>query len=145
MMPGQNDLLPQILKEIEDLKENLRRLEQRNKLYEILNISVPAVITADQHNYDPGNADLLALQSNASHTITGIAGGRQGRVLQLVNGGTQNIVLAHASGLSLAANQILIPGNADLTMSPLLGSGAARSVMLYHSGGVWVLLYRAVP
>lgn len=71
----------------------------------------PAQITADQNDYNPtGLADavVLRLSSDAARSITGLAGGADGRVLTLHNVGTENISLVGESALSAAANRFAL-------------------------------------
>jgi hypothetical protein len=79
----------------------------------------PAQLTADQNDYNPtGLADavVLRLDTNAQRTITGLAGGADGRVLVLVNVGAQNLILADESASSTAANRFAL--DAALTVWP---------------------------
>jgi hypothetical protein len=79
----------------------------------------PAQITADQHDYAPSGfatATVLRLSTDASRTITGLAGGGDGRVVVLVNVGGFNLVLADDSASSTAANRFAL--DAALTLAP---------------------------
>src|SRR4051812_45037042 len=82
------------------------QLHQRKNKVESL---APAQITADQNNYSPASYDrhcgLLAINSDALRTITGIAGGSTDRVLFIVNIGSFKIVLSDANAASTAANR----------------------------------------
>ncbi len=72
----------------------------------------PAQITADQNDYNPtglSTASVLRLQSDAARSITGIAGGTNGRVLILQNIGSQPIILSHDSVGSVAGNRFYLP------------------------------------
>lgn len=91
----------------------------------------PSQITGNQNNYDPAGlagASTLRLSTDATRTITGLAGGTDGRVLVLENVGSNLLVLAHASGSSTAANRFLLPDSADLTIRP------GRAVVLRYDG-----------
>jgi 5-keto 4-deoxyuronate isomerase len=136
--------MEEMVRRLSALETSVRRLQEQRAVYTVVNVGTAAQLTADQNNYDVGAYDLVLLSSNASRTITGIANGVRGRLLHLVNIGSNNIVLAHASGSSLAANQIYVPGGASLTMSPFSGAGNARGVMLYYTNA-WGVLYRSVP
>lgn len=88
-------------------------------------INSPAQITADQNNYNPtglATTHVLRLNSDAARTISGIAAQPAGTVLSIVNVGSFNIVLAHESGNSTAANRFQLPGGASQTLT--LGSSA---------------------
>lgn len=79
----------------------------------------PSQITANQNDYNPANladATILRLSSDASRTITGLAGGADGRILAIHNIGAQNIVLADESGSSSAANRFAL--RLDYTIRP---------------------------
>lgn len=69
----------------------------------------PAQITSDQNNYAPtGHADatIWRLDSDAIRTITGIAGGTEGRVIILLNVGSFPINLEDSGAGSTDANKI---------------------------------------
>ncbi|WP_198136984.1 DUF1566 domain-containing protein [Nitrobacter hamburgensis] len=88
----------------------------------------PAQIAADQNDYDPAEYDIktsvLRLTSDASHSITGIVDGADGRVLTLLNVGSNPIVLSNQNASSAAANRFAI--GADFTI------GADQSVSLIY-------------
>jgi hypothetical protein len=70
----------------------------------------PTILSADQNNYNPtglADATIVRLEaSGADKTITGLAGGADGRVIILMNiGTTYNIFLIHESASSSAANR----------------------------------------
>jgi len=107
----------------------------------------PAQITANQNDYDPAGlstASILLLTSDASgRTITGIAGGSDGRVLILINanstGGTVYIALSpEDTGSTTAANRIAgAYGTVDLFLYP----GQALTLVYDSSISRW----RPVP
>lgn len=79
----------------------------------------PSQITADQNDYNPTNlatSTVLRLTSDATRTITGLQGGADGRLICLLNVGSNDIVLANESASSTAGNRFTIV--ADLTMPP---------------------------
>lgn len=84
----------------------------------------PPQITANQDNYNPtglATATVLRLTTDASRNVTGIAAAGGAAPLQrktLINVGSQNLVLAHQSASSTAANRIISPTGADLTLAP---------------------------
>lgn len=86
----------------------------------------PAQITADQNDYDPGRNGFWRLSSDASRTITGIAGGENGSQLDIVNIGSQDIVLAHQNASSTAANRIISPTGSSITL------GASKTAVLRY-------------
>jgi hypothetical protein len=75
----------------------------------------PSEITADQHNYAPtghATASVFRLTANGGWTITGLAGGTDGRIVILQNIGSNPLFIADQSGSSDAANQFITPYNA---------------------------------
>lgn len=79
----------------------------------------PAQITVDQNDYNPtGLADavVLRLSSDASRSITGLAGGADGRILTVHNVGAFNLVLVDQSASSTAANRFAL--NVSITLTP---------------------------
>lgn len=79
----------------------------------------PSQITANQNDYSPSSlstAAVLRLDSDAARTITGLAGGADGRILVLHNIGSYAITLADASASSSAANRFDF--GADLHLGP---------------------------
>lgn len=68
----------------------------------------PPALTANANDYAPANfstATVLRVSSDAARTITGLAGGAGGRLVSLINIGSQTITLASESSLSTAANR----------------------------------------
>lgn len=77
----------------------------------------PATITADQNNYAPTPARITRVASDAARTITGLVAGLDGEVRQFINVGSNNIILAHESGSSTAANRFLTTTAASVTVA----------------------------
>lgn len=78
----------------------------------------PAQITSNQNDYNPtglSGATVLRLSSDASRNITGLQGGADGRVIAIVNVGSNNIVLKDADSGSSAANRFALSG--DITLA----------------------------
>jgi hypothetical protein len=97
----------------------------------------PPQITANQNDYNAtgtATASVLQLSSDASRNITGLAGGAEGRVVSLVNIGSQPIVLADESTSSSAANRFAL--GANLTVA------AKQAAMLRYDGAAarWRLI-----
>ncbi len=87
----------------------------------------PAQITADQNDYNPtglSTTSVLRLSTDASRNVTGLAGGSDGRIVAMVNVGTNNLVLKDASAASSAANRFAF--GADLTLA------AKQSVIVWY-------------
>lgn len=79
----------------------------------------PSQITASQDDYNPtglASAVVLRLDSDASRNITGLAGGRDGRIIIIDNIGANNIVLKDADTGSSAANRFAL--TSDITITP---------------------------
>lgn len=97
-------------------------------IYDVVNESTPAQITANQNNYDIGLAEVLRIDLNAAHSITGLTGGVKGRFLEIVNISSYNLTLVHESGSSSAANRFKIPGSENIVLFP-----TARVRLYYDS------------
>jgi hypothetical protein len=80
-------------------------------------VVTPPQITANQNDYNPAGAataSVLQLSSDASRTVTGLAGGAEGRVVCLINIGSQPVVLSDESTSSSAANRFALGGTLTL-------------------------------
>ena len=80
-------------------------------------------------NYNPTgltDAGIVRLTSDAARDITGIANGRTGRILSVMNVGTFAITLKNESSSSSASNRI--KGSADIVIA------AQDSVLLQYDG-----------
>jgi len=87
----------------------------------------PPTITANQNDYNPAGlptASVLRLATDATRTLTGLAGGADGRLLCIVNAGNNGILLANEDTNSAPANRFSI--GANLTIA------AGQSVMLLY-------------
>lgn len=77
----------------------------------------PAQITANQNDYNPtglSTASILRLNSDAARSITGLAGGSDGRIVTLLNIGAQLITLEDEDAGSTAANRFALAGDVVL-------------------------------
>lgn len=97
----------------------------------------PSQITADQNDYNPAGlsqASVLRLSTDASRNLTGLSGGGDGRVVAIVNAGSNAIVLKDASTSSSAANRLAF--GADVTLA------AKQSAVLWYDAtdSRWKLL-----
>lgn len=92
-------------------------------------VLTPAALAADTHNYNPtglSTANVIRLSASAAGVhLSGISGGTNGRILLLLNVGSEDIYLDNVSGSSTAENQFSI--KSDYT--------------LFHSGGSVTLIY----
>jgi hypothetical protein len=104
----------------------------------------PTQITADQNDYNPtGLADavVLRLATDATRTVTGLAGGADGRILKIINVGGNNLILAHNSASSSATNRFALPAATDFTLQNREGVE-----LIYDStSGFWRALGHAAP
>lgn len=91
-------------------------------------IASPTQIAGNVNDYETLAADILRLSTDASRNITGLAGGYDGRRLDLVNVGAQNIVLQNQNAGSAAANRVITGSGADITV------GADDYVQLFYDG-----------
>jgi hypothetical protein len=99
----------------------------------------PAQMTANQNDYNPAglaSASVLNLSSDAARSLSGLAGGSEGRVLVLLNVGSQPIILSNESGASTAANRFALGGD--------LAIGARQSAVVRYDGAAsrWYALVR---
>lgn len=99
----------------------------------------PSQITSNQNDYNPsgsGSASILNLSSDAVRNVSGLAGGAEGRVVALLNTGSQAIMLLNESASSTAANRFAL-GN-DIAI------GARQAVLLRYDGTAsrWYALAR---
>lgn len=104
----------------------------------------PATIGGNQNNYNPAGiatASVLRLTASAAYNITGLAGGTSGRLINIINIGSQNITLVNESGSSTIANRFAIGTNIVIGPSQgaiLIYDGASsrwRVMAGYGSGG----------
>ena len=86
----------------------------------------PAQITANTNNYDAGANSWLRVNTDASRNITGIVARKIERTLWVLNVGAQDLVLQNQNGSSTAANRIISPTGADITL------GANDSARLWY-------------
>lgn len=99
----------------------------------------PPQITANQNDYAPTGAaaaSVLQLSSDAARSISGLAGGADGRIISVINAGSQPIILLDDSVSSSAANRFSLGG--DLTIA------ARQAAMLRYDGATsrWQTLAR---
>lgn len=78
----------------------------------------PAQITSNQDDYNPtdlATSSVLRLSTDASRNLTSIAGGADGRVLLILNVGSNNLVLKDDDGSTgTAANRFALSGDVTL-------------------------------
>lgn len=78
----------------------------------------PPQLTADQNDYAPTGhaaASVFRLDSDAARTITGLAGGADGRIVFVHYIGANSVILANENAGSSAANRFALSGAITLT------------------------------
>ena len=100
----------------------------------------PSQITANQDNYSPtdlATSTVLRLSTDASRNITGLAGGSSGRVISIVNVGSNNLVLKKDDGAtSTAANRF------DFANDVTLGAKHGCILIYDSTSSRWRLISR---
>jgi len=94
----------------------------------ILRLSVAQFIGVNgvNNNLSLASASFIRINTpTANFSITGMAGGLDGRMLVLFNSTTYNMTIANNSGSSLLANRILTGTNADIVT---VGQGAVTLI-----------------
>jgi hypothetical protein len=102
----------------------------------------PAQITANQNDYAPtglAGATVLRLSTDASRTLTGLSGGSDGRVLDILNVGSFDLVLANESASSAAANRFALGGDATIA------AGGGASLIYDAAASRWRVRSQARP
>lgn len=99
----------------------------------------PSQITSNQNDYNPAgiaSASIVNLSSDASRSVSGLAGGAEGRVVGLLNTGTQPIALLNESASSTAANRFALSGDVAIA--------AKQAALLRYDGAAsrWRALSR---
>lgn len=92
-------------------------------------VIAPAQITSSQNDYNPtglASASVLQISSDAARSVSGLAGGAEGRVVVLLNTGAQPVTLLDESTASVPANRFTLGGN--LTIA------ARQAAMLRYDG-----------
>jgi hypothetical protein len=83
---------------------------------------VPAQITSNQNDYNPGgfytSAQTIRISTDAARDITGLLAGNKGRLLWLINAGSFNATLKHQNAGSAATNRFIGRANADVVLLP---------------------------
>jgi hypothetical protein len=106
----------------------------------------PAQITADQNDYNPAGlstASVLRLSSDSTRSITGLAGGADGRILTLINTGVFPISLVYDSASSTAANRFYCPGGTGVVFA--LTSIAAIQLIYDSTSSRWRVISTTTP
>ncbi|MES1156537.1 MAG: DUF2793 domain-containing protein [Alphaproteobacteria bacterium] len=101
----------------------------------------PAQTTSDQNDYNVAGsaASVLRLSSDATRTITGLAGGADGRILFIANVGSYDIILSNADAGSSAANRFAFAASVELPPN------AACKLLYDATSARWRLISLATP
>jgi len=97
-----------------------------------------ATVATNNDYANPGTAALEISNVGLNFVITGIAGGTDGQLMELVNltqldgGGPYQMTIAHQNTGSAAANRIIVPTGANYVNTP--GAGGVDIVRLRYSG-----------
>lgn len=102
----------------------------------------PSQISSNQNDYSPtgfSSASVVNLSSDASRSVSGLAGGAEGRVVVILNTGSQIITLLNESASSSAANRFAL--GSDVVI------GARRAALLRYDGTAsrWYAIARPAP
>lgn len=94
----------------------------------------PTQLTADVNDYAPASFSsniVLRMSSDATRTVTGLAGGTEGRWIWIWNVGAQAIVLKNESVLSVAANRFALANDYNLA------AGASVQIIYDATSSRW--------
>lgn len=82
-------------------------------------VNTPAALaTGNNNDYAPGEYEVLRLAAHASgSTLTGIAGGRAGRRLRIIQTAAANLSIPHEDANSAAANRVITPTGSNYTLA----------------------------
>ncbi|HET9850265.1 MAG TPA: hypothetical protein VFP35_01430, partial [Candidatus Saccharimonadales bacterium] len=89
--------------------------------------------TGASNDVNFGDVSLVRLTGSSTQTITGIAGGRDGYMLTIINAASQAAVLANQNIGSAAANRITTGSGQDFS----LASGASVNLIYDSSAHLW--------
>lgn len=104
-------------------------------------VIAPSQITSNQNDYNPAgiaSASILNLSSDTTRSVSGLAGGAEGRVVSILNTGSQVITLLNESASSTAANRFALGGDVAIA--------AKQAVLLRYDGTAsrWYAIARPV-
>lgn len=110
------DPIEDIVRKINSLEREVLAYRSEKIKYDILNLSATISLSSDQNAWDIEDRDVIFAASSAPRTINGIANGKPGRVLYVRAGGTSTITFTNQSGSASAANRIITPTSASITI-----------------------------
>ena len=99
--------------------------------------------TGSSNDVNFGNASLVRLTGASAQTITGIAAGRDGQILIIVNAAGQSATLLNNSASSSAGNKI-ITGLGVVSPDLTLAAGASITLIYDSNGGAGTSFWRVV-
>ena len=112
-----NDPLLQIIKRLDALETEQRRLASLEPLFPIWNLAEQEALTADQTNYALRDYGIIQLVPTANRIIRGITNGYRGRILFLRNDNASfTITLNNQDAAAVAENRIVTPSNANVVL-----------------------------
>jgi hypothetical protein len=85
------------------------------------------------HNLITQNSSVIKYFNSSNVTITGLAGGTDGKIIMLFASPTSTIILKHANTGSLSGNRIITVNSGDLTIP----GGGSVTLMYDVDGSVW--------
>ncbi|MDB5630592.1 MAG: hypothetical protein JWQ51_2932 [Tardiphaga sp.] len=102
-------------------------------------VVAPPRITANQNDFAPAGlaaASVLQLTTDAARSLSGLAGGAEGRVVSVLNVGAQSLTLLDESASSAAANRFALGVNVTIP--------AKQAALLRYDGSAarWFALTR---
>ncbi len=83
----------------------------------LFSLRTPAQITGNVNNYAIGQQVIQRVSASGAFSITGFAGGIDGKTIIVTNVGVQIITLKHADAGSAAANRMTLPNSADIILN----------------------------
>ena len=86
--------------------------------------------SADQDNYDITNISYVFWNPSTNFTLSGLTGGVEGRVIQMINVSAYTITIVHLS-TSSSANQFYLPTETNFYLLPYM------PVAFIYQGGKW--------
>jgi hypothetical protein len=90
---------------------------------------ITSTTTGTINNYDGLTFGTIIFNNASEATLTGIVAGYNGQRISIISVGAGNVVISHQSGSSTAANRIITPTAASLTLT----AGTGRADLIYDT------------
>jgi len=140
------ELLKDIVRQIEELKTEQRRLASLKPLYNVWNMdTIGTPLAADANNYAVGDYDLIFIAPTANRIINGLTGGVKGRFLIVKNQSTFTLTFTNQNASATAENRILTP-----TLGNIVLASRQSALFIYVNDATivtgttrWLLLFPA--